>query len=112
MGEQQTIYQRYKEELYRIGWRVQYRAKNIRKRELPIYNDQILNTNFTKHAENKILVEQILKYLPELGKYVMIKLYIEGYSEKEVASQMNISQQAVNKWKKKMLKHLSETVNL
>ncbi|MEC0106956.1 helix-turn-helix domain-containing protein [Paenibacillus taichungensis] len=42
----------------------------------------------------------------------MIKLYIEGYSEKEVASQMNISQQAVNKWKKKMLKHLSETVNL
>lgn len=57
-------------------------------------------------------MEQILKYLPESGKYVMIKLYIEGYSEKEVASQMNISQQAVNKWKKKMLKHLSETVNL
>lgn len=112
MGEQQTTYQRYKEELYRIGWRVQYRAQNIRRKELPIYGDQISKTSFTKNAENRIFVEQILNSLPEVGKSIMCKLYMDGYSEKEVASQMNISQQAVSKWKKKMIKHLSETVNL
>ncbi|MCG7379343.1 hypothetical protein MH215_20285 [Paenibacillus sp. ACRSA] len=36
---------------------------------------------------------------------------MEGYTEADVARQLEISQQAVNRWKNKMLKRLSQTVN-
>ncbi|WP_445322068.1 terminase gpP N-terminus-related DNA-binding protein [Paenibacillus sp. FSL M7-0420] len=39
-------------------------------------------------------------------------LYLQGMTEDEVAAQLKMSQQGVNKWKRKMLQQLSQTVNL
>nr|WP_233167845.1 hypothetical protein [Paenibacillus roseus] len=41
----------------------------------------------------------------------MYRLYIQEQTESEVARQLNLSQQAVNKWKRKMIQQLSRTVN-
>lgn len=43
---------------------------------------------------------------------IIDKLYMQGVTESEVAKQLEMSQQAVSKWKKKMLHQLSQTMNL
>ncbi|MCM3175726.1 MULTISPECIES: sigma factor-like helix-turn-helix DNA-binding protein [unclassified Paenibacillus] len=45
------------------------------------------------------------------GREILHKIYFQGYTEAEVASHLNISQQAVNKWKRKMLNLLSQKVS-
>ncbi|MNJ75684.1 RNA polymerase sigma factor [compost metagenome] len=49
--------------------------------------------------------------LPPQGKLVIDKLYFQDLTESEVAQQLKISQQTVNKWKQKMLQKLSQTIN-
>lgn len=111
MEQPQTTYERYKTEVYRIGWRVQYRAKKVKQRECSINDIDLLGGNFTTNLENKIMVEQLMESLPLQGKTILNKVYIEGHTEAEVAQHLNMSQQAVNKWKKKMLKQLFQTMN-
>lgn len=124
-----NIFQAYQTEIYRIGWRVQYRAKKIRNHELPFqdtnkispksglqsYSPLGLQPNlqhdFTTQIDNKILVNDLINSLPPKGKLILHKLYIEDQTEVEVAKELNLSQQAVNKWKRKMLQQLSQTVN-
>ncbi|QTH40918.1 sigma-70 family RNA polymerase sigma factor [Cohnella sp. LGH] len=108
---QQTMYERYKREIYRIGWRLQYRTKKIKKRERPISEYEFASTAFTNSSDDKILIEQYMNKLPNNGKLILQKIYIEGHTEVEVARQLNMSQQAVNKWKLKMIQQLSKIVN-
>ncbi|WP_245648003.1 sigma factor-like helix-turn-helix DNA-binding protein [Paenibacillus borealis] len=58
------------------------------------------------------MIEQITEGLPAFEKSILYKIYLEGYSEAEVAKQLNMSQQAVSKWKKKILSQLSQTTKL
>lgn len=111
METQQSLYERYKSEVYRIGWRLQYRAKIIRKRECSFYGIEPSAPNYTTSIENEILVRQLIEPLPPFGKIILYKLYIQDQTESEVARQLKMSQQAVNKWKRKMIKKLSQTVN-
>lgn len=114
MEKQGSAYERFKAEVYRIGWRVQYRAKKLRRREFPLYGidtEPITNEDFTSFSENKVLIEQLIDTLPLHGKVIIYKLYIQDQTESEVARQLRISQQAVNKWKRKMIHQLSQTVN-
>jgi len=111
LENQQTVYERYRKEIYRIGWRVQYRAKKIKYRELPIFEDESIKGDFTSFSENKIMAEQLISSLPDIGNDVLSKIYLEGYTESEVALKLNISQQAVNKWKRKMLNLLSQKIS-
>ncbi|HBU83672.1 MULTISPECIES: RNA polymerase sigma factor [Paenibacillus] len=110
-SQPQTTYERYKTEVYRIGWRVQYRAKKVKQRECSINDIEFLGGSFITNLENKIMVEQLLQSLPPQGKTILHKVYIEGHTEAEVAQHLNMSQQAVNKWKKRMLKRLSQRMN-
>ncbi|MGW7159811.1 RNA polymerase sigma factor [Paenibacillus taichungensis] len=110
-SQPQTTYERYKTEVYRIGWRVQYRAKKVKQRECFINDIDIFGGNFTTNLEDKVMVEQLLQSLPPQGKTILNKVYIEGHTEEEVAKHLNMSQQAVNKWKKRMLKQLSQRMN-
>jgi len=106
---QQTIFELYQSEIYRIAWRLQYKARTIRKRENVLNEIEFAEHSFTTTAENRIFIQQLLNTLPSQGKTILLKLYMEDQTEAEVASQLNISQQAVNKWKKKMLQQLSQT---
>ncbi|AZK45310.1 sigma factor-like helix-turn-helix DNA-binding protein [Paenibacillus lentus] len=108
---QTTIYDYYKSEIYRIGWRIQYQAKKVRKRECPFYDYNFSYPNFASITEDKIWINEIMDSLPPQGKLVIDKLYFQDLTESDVAQQLKISQQAVNKWKQKMLEKLSQTIN-
>ncbi|MNW31316.1 RNA polymerase sigma factor [compost metagenome] len=108
MNTVQTAYERYRAEIYRIGWRIQYKAKKIRNRELPLLEHEAVKEDFTVASDQALTLEPLLATLPDTGQRVMRKLYWEGLTEAEVARQLNISQQAVNQWKRKMLKQLSQ----
>ncbi|WP_084654041.1 sigma factor-like helix-turn-helix DNA-binding protein [Paenibacillus zanthoxyli] len=111
MDNQISAYERYRKVIYRIGWRVQYKYKKIRTREFPLYNNQSDNGNFTILTENKILVQELLNSLPSQGRNIIYKLYILDMTEKDVARELQISQQGVSKWKRKMIQLLSQTLN-
>ncbi|MEK5489739.1 sigma-70 family RNA polymerase sigma factor [Paenibacillus sp. FSL R7-0297] len=49
------------------------------------------------------MIEQLTEGLPAFEKSILYNLYLKGYSEAEVAKQFNMSQQAVSKWKKKII---------
>lgn len=104
----QTAYERYRAEIYRIGWRIQYKAKKIRNRELPLLEHEPIKEDFTVASDQALTLEQLLDTLPDTGQRVLHKLYWEGLTEAEAARQLKISQQAVNQWKRKMLKQLSQ----
>jgi len=104
MNTVQTAYERYRAEIYRIGWRIQYKAKKIRNRELPLLEHEAVKEDFTVASDQALTLEPLLATLSDTGQRVMRKLYWEGLTEAEVARQLNISQQAVNQWKRKMLK--------
>ncbi|MEC0089243.1 sigma factor-like helix-turn-helix DNA-binding protein [Paenibacillus macquariensis] len=57
------------------------------------------------------MVQQLINTLPPYGKIILYKLYIQDQTESEVARQLQMSQQAVNKWKRKMIQQLSQTAN-
>ncbi|WP_019910095.1 sigma-70 family RNA polymerase sigma factor [Paenibacillus sp. HW567] len=111
MSQATHIYDFYRREIYRIGWRVQYQAKKVRTRECPLYDYEPSNINFAAISEQKIWVEQLMQDLPPQGKVIIEKIYLKGLTEAEVAKQLNISQQAVNKWKRKMIHQLSQISN-
>ncbi|MBJ6362356.1 RNA polymerase sigma factor [Paenibacillus sp. GCM10012307] len=112
MKKQQTVYEQFKSEVYRIGWRVQYRAKKVRIRETSFCDKESAAVdNFTMNSDNRLLLEQLMDTLPPRGRAIMYRLYIQEQTESEVARQLNLSQQAVNKWKRKMIQQLSRTVN-
>jgi RNA polymerase sigma factor (sigma-70 family) len=129
LKEKKSIFQAYQTEIYRIGWRVQYRAKKIRNHELPYQDTNTISSkaglqpylplglqsnlqcDFTTQVDNKILVNDLIRSLPPKGRLILHKLYIQDQTEAEVSKELNLSQQAVNKWKRKMLQQLSQTVN-
>jgi len=51
------------------------------------------------HHDN--LYQGMLLMIPsEKARYIVKRLYLDGYTEKEVATELQLSQQAVSKWKK------------
>ncbi|WP_211747172.1 sigma-70 family RNA polymerase sigma factor [Paenibacillus sp. Marseille-Q4541] len=104
----------YQKELKRIAWRLQYRARAERQRELPLKTDIlfITGTSPEQEIESKMFVEYILGLIPsDTGQKVIRLFYLEDRSEAEIASKLNISQQAVNKWRRKTIQSLSKKMS-
>lgn len=111
MEDQKTSFERYRKEIYRIGWRLQYKVRKTRNQEFPIFESEQLEEDFTLTSENKVVVRYLLDVLPDNGKSILDKIYLQGFTEAEVAKQLNISQQAVNRCKRKMLSQLFQKVS-
>lgn len=94
-----------------MGWRLQYRYKKIFSHEYLLFDSVPAYGDETKDMINRLFIEQLLDTLPDKGRVILQKLYLEEKTEAEVGAQMHISQQGVNKWKKKMLNQLSQTGN-
>lgn len=108
----QSIIDRYRKEIYRIGWRIQYKAKVTYRREVPIISDSFHDNNFTNQSDMNLYTLQLINSLPSAIEQTIIReLYINDKTETTVARQLNISQQAVSKWKKKALRALYLKVN-
>lgn len=108
MKEQPTVYEQYRKEVYRIAWRIQYKAKLVRKRECSFNGFEPSETCFTSSSDDKIVVKQLINALPsDTGKEIIYKIYLQDKTEGEVARELNMTQQGVNKWKRKMIKEMS-----
>jgi len=46
----------------------------------------------------------------KIGKKVIYEIYINDKTEAQVAQELHISQQVVNKWKRKMIRELSRKI--
>lgn len=60
--------------------------------------------------EDKILIKNLLNQLTKLQKTVIVKKFIYDYSEFEIANELHISRQAVNKAKNRGLKRLRKYI--
>lgn len=108
---EQQIIQRYRREVYRIGWRLQYRCKKTYRNECVLFDTNLTQEDETEDMINRISIEQLLDTLPTKGRVILQKLYLQEMTEAEVAAQLHMSQQGVNKWKRKMIQQLSQTAN-
>lgn len=106
--------QYYQKELKRIAWRLQYRARTERARELLLDTNirMISGSSPEQEAISRMNIEYILGLIPsDTGRIVIRLFYLEDRSEAEIAKKLNMSQQAVNKWRRKAIKSLSEKMS-
>jgi DNA-directed RNA polymerase specialized sigma subunit len=109
----ETIIDRYRQEIYRIGWKIQYKAKVTSRREVPIISDSFYDNRTAAESESRFLTGEWIDSLPtDIEKTIIRQIYILDKTESQVALQLNMSQQAVNKWKRKALRFLSQKANL
>ncbi|SNT22732.1 hypothetical protein SAMN05446037_10575 [Anaerovirgula multivorans] len=95
--------------LKRIAWKLQYSSKKTYKKECPLIQEAIGRELDVDTVLFNIYLEEILESIPSnKGRYIIKHTIIDGYSEKEVARQLNITQQGVNKWKKKYVNQLRQ----
>lgn len=63
------------------------------------------------NIEDLIMIEQLLKKLPHKHREVMKGIYIENKKQTEIASELKLSRQAINKMKRQAIEHLRNTLN-
>jgi len=92
--------------LKRIAWKIQYNARKIKKAECELTEGAIVGRQYEDNHMD-LFIEELLSNIPsDKGKQIVKKIVIDGYTEKEVASYMNMSQQGVNKCKVASLNQL------
>lgn len=102
----------YRKELHRIAWRLQYRMRIQRNRECTLVQEITPSESFTEQTDNRVLVEHIFSLIPtQQEKKIIYDFFIKGKTELEIAKELNISQQAVNKWKRKTLEKLNRILS-
>lgn len=71
-------------------------------------NEEILEISDNMNMESYIIVKNLLNKLPSLQERVLKDLFMKGYKVSEVAENLNVSRQAVNKTKNRALKNLKK----
>lgn len=109
-----SIISHYQQELRRIAWRLNYYARKRSKREI-FLNDYLYATTpcYDEIYDTQFYVNEVIKQIPyAIGRKVIYELYVLDKSETQIAKEMNISQQAVNRWKRKSLTYLFQNLSL
>ncbi|MEF3355810.1 hypothetical protein PV403_22010 [Paenibacillus sp. GYB006] len=98
-------------ELKRMAWRLQYHAKKAA-RQYPFTYDFTRQESFEDEIVDELHVKDMLNMIDKgNGKKVVYSLYVEEKSAKEVSAEMNMTVQAVNKWKRQTLEDLKKKVS-
>lgn len=99
--------------LKRLAWRLQYQERRRARSECGFYEEMEHSMyRMEDEAVTRLQVGELVAGLPaSAGREVMDGLYLRDRTELQLAQEMNLSQQAVNKWKHKMLKYLSRKMN-
>ena len=102
----------YEGELKRFAWRLQYQEKRRARRERGYYEEMKLPSyRMEDEAVTRLQYGELVASLPSPGRQVITGLYFGDRTESQLAREMNVSQQAVNKWKHNMLRQLSQKIN-
>lgn len=98
--------------LRRAAWRIQYKTRIKQMRECRLlFDDQAYDMGFEADIISAIFVENLLNTIPsERCRFVIKRTVIDGLTEKEVAYELKITQQGVNKWKKRGLELLRKSL--
>lgn len=98
--------------LRRYAWRLQYKVRTQYNREhYSIFSYQSYDNHFDEKILSKIYVKYLLDMIPwEKSRTIIKAVILDEKTEKEVAFELHISQQAVNKWKIKGLKILRQNL--
>lgn len=98
MSKESNVIDFYRRELKRIAWRLQYNARVRLKRERPLKPNLSHSGSFTEHSDNKMLIQYLINSIPsDISKIIIKEIYFNNKTEAQIAREMNISQQAVNK---------------
>ncbi len=96
--------------LRRAAWRIQYKTRTLQQKECTmIFENQAHDNGFEDEILSKFYVLELLDSIPsERCRFIIKRTIIDGMTEKEVAKELNITQQGVSKWKKKGLELLHQ----
>lgn len=99
----------YRNELNRIAWRIQHHIKKNQHYEISSQMESFSsNYRFTNMTDESLIIKDLLDRLSsDMGRTIIYEIYIQDRTESEVAKELNVTQQAVHKCKKKMLAELS-----
>ena len=85
---------------------------NMQKHEIHLIEDmQIMGYNGEEEIELGVMVNEALNCLTELQRDVIIKIILQDKREKDVAAELSISRQAVNKTKIRAIEKLKLALN-
>lgn len=101
--EEQALIAELRAQLQRAAWRIQYRSRFLLKRELPLTLEQAAEQGEEALISSLFVQQALMAIPPSKGRTVMRMLIVDGKSEREVAGELRMSQQAVNKWKRKAI---------
>lgn len=104
----------YKQCLKRAAWRLQYKIKTQNYREsIPLLDNTTIDTTFESKIISQLYIKEILSNIKSpKDRYIVTRIFIQGATEHQVSKELKISQQGVNKCKKKILKNLRLKMNL
>jgi hypothetical protein len=114
MLQDEEIIEKCRRALLQIYWNMIYHErKKWKVNRLNMYN--LHEKNFTDDVHGNIHLSHLINLLDGLkkkssvtGKYILRRHIIDGLSELEVANELKISQQAVNKCKNRCLTFLRQ----
>lgn len=72
---------------------------------------EIEDKNKISNSENKVFVQNLLRYCTEKEKFILKKIYFEGFTEIDIAKMMKKSRQYVNITKQRALTKLRKELN-
>lgn len=84
---------------------IDYRGDTVDK------NEELLPDTHNNNFDDIILMNLTLDKLSQRQKYIIQQIYMNGYSEKTLASKLNVTPQAICKTKKKTLDNLRGYLN-
>ncbi len=102
----------YRKLLKRAAWRLQYKARMQQSKECYLlFDSQLYDSGFETEILSSVYIKELLDSIPwEKCRYIIRKTVIDGVTEQEIARELNMTQQGVNKWKKKGLELLRQTL--
>jgi RNA polymerase sigma factor (sigma-70 family) len=108
----EEVYRAYKRPAWREHKRRIVRSEYERSLEwfeedhVPISSNEVLEDI----VADKILIETLLSALTPEEKFIINEIYFQGKTEREIAKEMNIAQQSINKKKNRILLKLRNLI--
>lgn len=107
------VIEEYRKKLRQAAWRLQYYERKRLKNEIVF--DYIEKETYKADTTNPIEdigLKETIQLIPyPQGRAIIYELFVNEKTEKELAQEMHVTQQAVSKWKRKSLKYLCQTLS-
>ncbi|OWA34092.1 hypothetical protein B9G55_17340 [Saccharibacillus sp. O16] len=112
--EQGTTLDDYRKELQRTAWRIAYHQRKIKTKEQPWNEWGKENEGAAQEGvDEEFRLREYLELIPfDNGRRIIEEIFVRGETEAGTAAKLQISQQGVNKWKRKSLDHLRQTLTI